>query len=101
MKKFILLASVLFVTALSLTPALATNGDNLIGIGPISRSMGGVGIAAAQDAISAVFSNPATLAFTPTPDTEFDFAGTLFMPKVKGKIELGGTTYQADSQGTA
>jgi len=45
-------------TALSLGiagAAQATNGDNLIGIGPIARSMGGVGVAAPQDAISAVF----------------------------------------------
>ena len=27
------------------TSVLATNGDNLIGVGPISRAMGGVGIA--------------------------------------------------------
>ncbi len=73
MKRSILLLSVLFVMALSATSALATNGDNLIGIGPTSRSMGGVGIAAPQDAISAIFSNPATLAFTPAPDTDLNF----------------------------
>ena len=43
--------------------ALATNGDNLIGIGPTARSMGGVGIAHPQDAIQAVFSNPAAMCF--------------------------------------
>ena len=41
----------LLSTALASTSALATNGDNLIGIGPISRAMGGTGIAAPQDAI--------------------------------------------------
>ena len=41
----------------------ATNGDNLIGIGPISRAMGGVGVAAPQDAISAIFANPAATCF--------------------------------------
>jgi len=34
--------------------AFATNGDNLIGIGPISRAMGGVGVAAPQEAIKEV-----------------------------------------------
>ncbi len=70
-------------------PALATNGDNMISIGPISRSMGGVGIAAPQDAISAVFSNPAAMCFGPfCPGSEFNFSGTLFMPHVDAKITL-------------
>ncbi len=81
---FLLLFSlVVFLSA----PAMATNGDNMISIGPISRSMGGVGIAAPQDAISAVFSNPAAMCFGPyCPGSGFDFAGTLFMPKVKASI---------------
>ena len=68
----------------------ATNGDNLISIGPISRAMGGVGIAAPQDAISAVFSNPAAMCFGPyCPGSEFNFAGTVFMPKAEARIQLG------------
>jgi len=78
--------------------SFATNGDNLISIGPISRSMGGVGIAAPQDAISAVFSNPAAMCFGPyCPGSEFDFAGTLFMPKPEAKINVGGQVTKADS----
>ncbi len=72
-----------------LTPlaALATNGVNLIGVGPIARSMGGVGIAQPQDAIGAVFSNPAAMCFSAfCPSSEAEFAGTLFMPTVKGSI---------------
>ena len=42
---------ILILTALLSIPAMATNGDNLIGVGPISRAMGGVGIAAPRDAI--------------------------------------------------
>src|SRR5437667_4096953 len=45
--------------------ALATNGDDLIAIGPNARAMGGTGIATPQDAISAVFANPAAMCFTP------------------------------------
>lgn len=82
-KVLIILGLVLVFAA----PALATNGDNLISVGPIPRSMGGVGIAAPQDAISAVFSNPAAMCFGPyCPGSEFDFAGTLFMPKVDAKV---------------
>ena len=71
--------------------AYATNGDNLISIGPISRAMGGVGIAAPQDAISAVFSNPAAMCFgLYCPGSEFNFAGTVFMPKAKTRITMPG-----------
>src|SRR5512140_418275 len=76
----------------------ATNGDNLMSIGPISRSMGGVGIAAPQDAISAVFSNPAAMCFGPfCPGSEVNFGGTLFMPKVDASVNVNGTTIAADS----
>ena len=65
------------------TPAFATNGDNLIGIGPISRALGGTGIAAPQDAISAVFANPAAMCISPScASPQADIALTLFMPEV-------------------
>jgi len=64
--------------------AYATNGDNMIGVGPTSRSMGGVGIAKAQDSISSIFANPATL--TQLNGDEFDFAGTFFDPTVKANV---------------
>lgn len=82
------ISAVLFLVFFSLAvEAWATNGDNLIGIGPISRSMGGVGIAYPQDAISAVFTNPASMCVGPfCPATSFDFAGTLFMPHVKAQV---------------
>lgn len=67
--------------------AFATYGTNLIGIGPIARGMGGVGVAAPQDAISAVFANPAGMCFGPyCPGAEFNFSGTIFDPHVTGKI---------------
>jgi len=67
--------------------AMATNGTNLIGIGPISRAMGGGGVAAPQDAISAIFGNPAAACFGPyCPGSSVDFAGTFFNPTVNGKI---------------
>ncbi|GAB4482486.1 MAG: hypothetical protein OHK006_01010 [Thermodesulfovibrionales bacterium] len=91
MRYRILIRSVLIValSVLALSgAALATNGDNLISIGPISRAMGGVGIAAPQDAISAVFSNPAAMCFGPyCPGSEFNFGTTVFMPKAKTRIK--------------
>lgn len=66
------------------TVVFATNGDNMIGVGPTSRAMGGVGIAEAQDTISAIFANPATL--TQIDGDQFNFAGTYFDPSVSAKV---------------
>ena len=80
--------------------ALATNGDNLIGVGPISRAMGGVGIAAPQDAISAVFSNPAAMCFGAfCPSNQVDFAGTGFMPNIHAGISAGQGPFPVPSFG--
>ncbi|MHC4322632.1 MAG: OmpP1/FadL family transporter [Planctomycetota bacterium] len=79
MRKFIIL-SLSLILVFSLSPAaFATNGTNLIGVGSISRSMGGVGIAAPQDAVN--------------------FDGTLFMPKVDAKItnEMTGNSSKESS----
>jgi long-chain fatty acid transport protein len=71
--------------------SFATNGDNLIAIGPIARAMGGVGIAAPQDAISAVFSNPAAMCFGPyCPGSEVNFAGSVFMPNAHARVTAPG-----------
>ena len=97
-KLFTVLVVVAMIAFLS-PAAFATNGQQLIGIGPTSRAMGGVGIAAPQDAISAVFSNPAGMCFGPyCPTSQFDFAGTLFMPEQEAKVEASGTTVQANSR---
>jgi long-chain fatty acid transport protein len=67
--------------------ANATNGDNFMGIGPISRAMGGVGVAAPQDSISAVFANPAGMCFGPyCPGSQLDFGGTVFLPTAHGSV---------------
>ncbi len=80
-------------------PLYATNGDNLIGVGPISRSMGGVGIAHPMDAISAVFANPSAMCTAPyCPSSQFDFAGTLFMPRIEAKVTTNGATTYAKSE---
>ncbi|CAB5118559.1 hypothetical protein D3OALGA1CA_2449 [Olavius algarvensis associated proteobacterium Delta 3] len=97
-RRFTTLAVLMVALALSL-PAWATNGDNLIGVGPVSRAMGGVGVAAPQDAISAVFSNPAAMCFGPyCPASEVNFAGTAFMPKVNASVTNPAGAFQADSK---
>lgn len=96
-KTLLMLCSVLLLPF----SAYATNGDNLIGVGPISRAMGGVGIAAPQDAISATFANPAAMCFTDCCDaSQFDFAATLFSPTINGKITInpGGSEMVLDHE---
>ncbi|HVN71585.1 MAG TPA: outer membrane protein transport protein, partial [Desulfomonilia bacterium] len=99
------LSSILALTSLiviiSVSGAFATNGDNLIAIGPNARAMGGVGIAAPQDAISAVFANPAAMCVGPyCPASAFDFAGTMFIPKVSGEVNTAGSVVKSDSANT-
>jgi len=99
MKKVLILILLLLVVVVLPESGLATNGSNLIAIGPIARAMGGVGIAAPEDAISAVFANPAAMCFSPyCPSTEFDFAGTIFMPDVSAEINVGGNIIRADGE---
>ncbi len=64
--------------------AFATNGDNMIGFGAVSRSMGGTGIALPMGPESAL-KNPALLTHDKT--FEFSFAGTYFAPQVESKNE--------------
>jgi len=92
---FIVTTTVLAIT----NPVFATNGDNLIGIGAVSRAMGGVGVAAPQDAISAVFANPAAMCFGPyCPRSQTVFGMTVFNPTVKATVNMGGGPVSATSQ---
>lgn len=87
MRHLAVILTVILVAFLLIPIANATNGTNLIGIGPVSRAMGGGGVAAPQDAISAIFANPAAICFGPfCPGSSVDFSGTWFDPTVDGKI---------------
>jgi long-chain fatty acid transport protein len=89
MKKLLFAVLVSLFVLSSYGLSFATNGDNLIGIGPIARAMGGVGIAAPQDAISAVFANPAAMCFGPyCPGSEVNFAGSVFMPDAHTNVNV-------------
>ncbi|MCP5534807.1 MAG: outer membrane protein transport protein [Akkermansiaceae bacterium] len=91
----------LVLTALGLgfsSHVSATNGVNLIGIGPISRSLGGTGLAAPQDAVSAVFSNPAAMCISDACGApQFDFSLTTFMPRTSATMTMGPNTFKGDS----
>jgi long-chain fatty acid transport protein len=71
----------LCIFALLLAPfsAQATNGYFLIGYGAKSRSMGGVGVAYAQDGLASAF-NPAGMADAGVGAMRIDFGGEFFNP---------------------
>ncbi len=85
MKKKALLTASLGLAFLAAPNLSATNGDKLIGVGPYSRSMGGVGIATPCCAITAAFANPATL--STIAGTQFDFGASLFMPSPRARVK--------------
>ncbi|RUM59709.1 MAG: aromatic hydrocarbon degradation protein [Persephonella sp.] len=80
----------LSLVALGLTSqlALATNGDNLIGVSPASRAMGGLGTGICLEPTDAIFRNPGWLARQ--KGFNLSFGGILFMPQVKGRVSAGG-----------
>ncbi|NPA41808.1 MAG: TonB-dependent receptor [Aquificae bacterium] len=80
-----LLIGALFSTA---TLTFATNGDNLIGLTPASRAMGGIGVGMPVGPVDSVFRNPAWMSVMENKFT-VQFGGILFMPTVKTKT-VGG-----------
>ena len=102
MRNFTIIIAIFAIIMMSAGSSLATNGDNLIGVGPISRSMGGVGVASPQDSISAIFANPAAMCFGAyCPGSEATFAGTYFDPSVDSKADfsnMGQGVGESDSQ---
>ncbi|WP_303902047.1 OmpP1/FadL family transporter [Thiohalomonas denitrificans] len=77
------------------TPAFATNGDNLIGLGAQSRALGGTGTAAYYGSENAL-SNPSLLA--KAQGSEFAIGGTLFMPDVKAETNVASAPGTSASQ---
>lgn len=106
-KGFARIYGILFLIFLPLilTPQYSwgTNGNNLLGIGPIARALGGTGVAAPQDTISAIFANPAATCFVDhCPGSESEFSITFFDPSVETGISVksprGDKSFQAESR---
>lgn len=92
------LAAAALILSVSSPEAWATNGDTLIGVALASRAMGGAGVAAPQDAIGAIFANPAAVCMGPyCPGTEVVFASTIYNPSVKGTVTMGSQVVSAKS----
>lgn len=84
-------------------PALATNGMNMEGYGPVSTGMGGAS-QAIDHGTAGMAQNPATLALM-TPGSRLDLALGVLGPKVAstmggfGTAESGGTSYVMPAAG--
>lgn len=90
--------AVLFFLIMPAINALATNGDSLEGIGAVSGAMGGTGVAAPQDGLSAIVNNPAALPFVPGAENpEVKLGTTFFKPQVNAKITTPAGTYSGSS----
>jgi long-chain fatty acid transport protein len=93
MRKAILASALLSAVSLS----FATNGDNLIGVSPASRGMGGIGVGMPVGPTDTIFRNPAWMSYY--KGFNLSFGGILFMPEVKAKSNyITGTTTSATSQ---
>jgi len=93
MRKAILASALLGAVSLS----FATNGDNLIGVSPASRGMGGIGVGMPVGPTDTIFRNPAWMSYY--KGFNLSFGGILFMPEVKAKSNYTtSTTTSATSQ---
>jgi long-chain fatty acid transport protein len=82
MRKVILASALLSAVGIS----FATNGDNLIGVSPASRGMGGIGVGMPVGATDSIFRNPAWMNYY--KGFNLSFGGILFMPEVKAKTNV-------------
>ncbi|MBN2646309.1 MAG: outer membrane protein transport protein [Thiotrichales bacterium] len=93
MKKTKLALAIAASTLIS-TPAFATNGDVLIGLGAQARALGGTGTAAFFGSENAL-TNPALLA--KAQGSEFSIGGTIFKPDVTASTKVTGQPAKATS----
>ncbi len=78
--------------------AMATNGDFLEGVGATSQALGGTGVAAPRDGVSALVNNPAALSVLPSaPNSELTIGFTFFQPDVDARIKGPGSDHSGGS----
>lgn len=93
--------SVALASAILATGAFATNGDNMIGVSPASRAMGGLGTGICLEPTDSIFRNPGWLGRQ--KGFNVSFGGILFIPHVKGRYSgsvFGDTGYQTSKADT-
>ena len=89
----VVVASLGFVAAA--TPAAATDGTYLQGVGAVNASMGGAGVAATTSLLGSFYLNPATL--MAYDGTRMEFAVTYHNPSLTVGSTRGGLTGQTES----
>jgi long-chain fatty acid transport protein len=89
MRKVILVSALLSAVGIS----FATNGDNLIGVSPASRGMGGIGVGMPVGPTDTIFRNPAWMTYY--KGFNMSFGGILFFPEVKAKYNNASATSQS------
>jgi long-chain fatty acid transport protein len=100
MKSFVRASLPSLLAAAFSLPALATNGMNMEGYGPVAAGMGGAGMAY-DTGTAALMNNPATLALM-QDGTRVDLAAGLLGPHVKANgQDSGGTAYVMPAFGIA
>ncbi|WP_022846117.1 MULTISPECIES: OmpP1/FadL family transporter [unclassified Desulfurobacterium] len=89
-RKLLTLLAVAVVAGGMTQTAFATNGDDMIGVSPVSRAMGGIGVGMPICATDALYRNPAWM--SKSKNFEVSFGSTLFMPDVKITATMGNAT---------
>ncbi len=89
MRKVILVSALLGAVGIS----FATNGDNLIGVSPASRGMGGIGVGMPVGPTDTIFRNPAWMNYY--KGFNVSFGGILFFPEVKANNNGASATSQS------
>ena len=92
MKRFLLGTAIFAASSL----AFATNGDNLIGVSPASRGMGGIGVGMPVGPTDTIFRNPAWMSHY--KGFNVSFGGIVFLPEVKAKVDFGGGPVEGKSK---
>jgi long-chain fatty acid transport protein len=96
--RFVCLGAVALLVVLA-SPALATNGMNLEGYGPIASGMGGASFAF-DNGTAAVMNNPATLSLMPA-GFRLDLAVGMLGPDVTATLKMPGMEMAANSSADA
>jgi len=80
------LAIATLINASVFSLSYATNGDNMIGVSPASRAMGGLGTGICLEPTDSIFRNPGWLARQ--EGFNLSFGGIIFMPQVEGRAVM-------------
>lgn len=95
-KKLLTLLAVAVVAGGMSQKAFATNGDDMIGVSPVSRAMGGIGVGMPVGATDSIYRNPAWM--SKSKNFEVSFGSTLFLPDVKASATTPLGTVEATSK---